>query len=74
MSSLLIIDKFLRSVLSISPSSNSADALVSWFCDNSPQSVYKLAKSARERTLSSFGRFAKSNFSCGGSINHDHNV
>ena len=24
---------------------DSTDALVSWFCDNSPQSVYKLAKS-----------------------------
>ena len=31
-------------VLSVSPGSDSADALVSWFCDNSPQSVYKLAK------------------------------
>ena len=44
MSSLPIIDKFFRSVLRFSPGSNSADALVSWFCDNSPQSVYKLAK------------------------------
>ena len=33
------------SVLSVSPGSDSTDALVSWFCDNSPQSVYKLAKS-----------------------------
>ena len=45
MSSLPIIDEFLQSVLSVSPGSDSTDALVSWFCDNSPQSVYKLAKS-----------------------------
>ena len=45
MSSLPIIDEFLQSVLSVSPGSNSTDALVSWFCDNSPPSVYKLAKS-----------------------------
>ena len=44
-SSLPIIDEFLPSVLSVSPGSDSTDALVSWFCDNSPQSVYKLAKS-----------------------------
>ena len=51
MSSLTIIDKFLRSVLSVSPGSNSTNTLVSWFCDNSPQSVYKLAKShSRENT------------------------
>ena len=31
--------------LSVSPGSDSTDALVSSFCDNSPQSVYKLAKS-----------------------------
>ena len=45
MSSLPIIDEFLRSLLSVSPGSNRSDALVSWFCDNWPQSVYKLAKS-----------------------------
>ena len=45
MSSLPIIDKFLHSVLSVLPVSDSTDALVSWFCDNSPQSVYKLVKS-----------------------------
>ena len=45
MSSLLIIDKFLRSVVSDSRGSDSEDALVSSFCDNLPQSVYKLAKS-----------------------------
>ena len=45
MSSLPIIHEFLQSVLSVSPGSNSTDALVSWFCDNSPRSVYKLAKS-----------------------------
>ena len=44
MSSLPIIDKFLQSVLSVSPGSDSTDASVSSFCDNSPQSVYKLAK------------------------------
>ena len=44
-SSLPIIDEFLPSVLSVSPGSDSTDALVSWFCVNSPQSVYKLAKS-----------------------------
>ena len=32
-------------VFDVSPGSDSVDALVSWFCDNSPQSVYKLAKS-----------------------------
>ena len=39
-----IIDKFLWSVvvLTVSPGSDSADALMSWFCDNSPQSVYTL--------------------------------
>ena len=37
--------EFLQSVLSVSPGSDSTDALVSSFCDNSPQSVYKLAKS-----------------------------
>ena len=42
MSSLPIIGEFLQSVLSVSPGSDSTDALVSWFCDNSPQSVYKL--------------------------------
>ena len=40
-----IIDKFLQSVLIVSPGSESTDALVSWFCDNLPQSVYKLATS-----------------------------
>ena len=45
MSSLPIIDKFLQSVLSVLPGSDRTDALVSWFCDNSPQRVYKLAKS-----------------------------
>ena len=45
MLSLPIIDEFLQSVLSVSPGGDSTDALVSWFCDNSPQSVYKLAKS-----------------------------
>ena len=40
-----IIDEFLLSVLSVLPVSDSTDALVSWFCDNSPQGVYKLAKS-----------------------------
>ena len=44
MLSLPIIDEFLQSVLSVSPGSDSTDALVSSFCDNSPQSVYKLAK------------------------------
>ena len=45
------MDEFLQSVLSVSPGSDSTDALVSWFCDNSPQSVYKLAKScARANT------------------------
>ena len=54
MSSLLIIDKFLHSVLSVSPVSDSTDALVSWFCDNSPQSVYKLVKScSRANTVKS---------------------
>ena len=39
MSSLPIIDKCLQSVVvwSVSPGSNSADALVSWFRDNSPK-------------------------------------
>ena len=32
-------------VSGVSAGSDSADALVSWFCDNSPQSVYKLATS-----------------------------
>ena len=53
-SSLPIIDEFLQSVLSISPGSDSADALVSWFCNNSPQGVYKLAKSrSRANTVPS---------------------
>ena len=37
--------RIYSAVLSVSPGSDSTDALVSWFCDNSPQSVYKLAKS-----------------------------
>ena len=40
-------------VLSVSPGSNSTDALVSWFCDNSPQSVYKLAKSCSRANTAS---------------------
>ena len=52
--SLPIIDEFLKSVLSVSPGSDSTDALVSWFCDNSPQSVYKLAKS-RSRANTGYG-------------------
>ena len=38
----------------VSPGSDSADTLVGWFCDNSPQSVYKLAKS-RSRANTGFG-------------------
>ena len=45
MLSLPTIDEFLQSVLSVSPGGDSTDALVSSFCDNSPQSVYKLVKS-----------------------------
>ena len=43
MLSLKIIDKCLRSVivLSISPDSNSANELVSWFCEKSPQCLYE---------------------------------
>ena len=51
------------------------EMLVNWFCDNLPQSVYKLTKSrSRENTEFYLGGFAKSNFSFGGSINHDHNI
>ena len=44
---LLIMDKFLQSeiILSVSSGSESADVLVSCFCENLPQSVYKLTKS-----------------------------
>ena len=37
--------RFLQSALSVSPGSDSTDALVSSFCDNSFQSVYKFEKS-----------------------------
>ena len=53
--SLPTIDEFLQSVLSVSPGGDSTDALVSSFCDNSPQSVYKLMKSrSRANTVSVF--------------------
>ena len=51
-------DKFLQSVLSVLPCSDSTDMLVSWFCDNSPQSVYKLVKS-RSRTNTVYGKLLK---------------
>ena len=51
----LIIDKFLPSVLSVLPGSDNANAnaLVSWFCDNWPNSGYKVAKS-RSRVNTDF--------------------
>ena len=64
MSSLQIIDDFLLSVLSVSPGSDSADALVSWFCDKWPHSVYKLTK-LRSRANTAYGSstFGKSTVS-----------
>ena len=51
-------DKFLQSLLNVSPCSDSTDVLVSWFCDNSPQSVYKLVKS-RSRANTVYGKLLK---------------
>ena len=64
MSSLLIIDKFLWSVLSVSPGSDSAGALVSWFCDNLHRNVYKLAKlhlRAKTKYKQMFGNYQPQN-------------
>ena len=51
MLSLPIIDKFLWSVvvLGVSPDSDSVEVLIRWFCDNSPQSVYKLRMGRYEK-------------------------
>ena len=60
-----ITDKFFRSVvvLTVSPGSDRSHALVSWFCDNSPQSVYKCAKShSRANTDIAFFLLLSCNF------------
>ena len=53
MSSLLKIEKFLWSVVvwTVSPDSDGTDALVSWFCNNSPHMYTNMQNCAQERTL-----------------------